>query len=341
MEIKTQKYLNSLDKDKNGLKVSELKALDKDNDGNLTAQEIGLKNISSKDVSEINKRYKEASIDPISKIFNFDTNNSFPKSPFEPQKPVYNGTVFSKNELNTELFPEGVSSIKASAINQSGAGDCYFLSALASLAEKRPYEIMNMVNDNGNGTYNVKLPGFDEAVTVTKPDKNYFNKEGVDYNDDGSLWPAVIEKAYLQKYDKNSIMHTLGNGIAAVTGHNSDFDWLSLTSNKTLRNKIEETLSAGRIVTASTFGDGDKDKNISSSHVYSIIGYDRKTDLITIRNPWGPDGEPKGIKNPDSTKDGVFKLTMKEFNDLFSCIAFEENSSRSLSHKPETEHIIK
>ena len=40
-------------------------------------------------------------------------------------------------------------------IKQGDAGDCYFLAALMTVASRAPATVVNMVHDNGNGTYTV------------------------------------------------------------------------------------------------------------------------------------------------------------------------------------------
>ena len=56
-------------------------------------------------------------------------------------------------------------------IKQGDAGDCYFLAALMTVASRAPATVLNMVHDNGNGTYTIsfhsKYDGVSNPVTVT------------------------------------------------------------------------------------------------------------------------------------------------------------------------------
>ena len=40
-------------------------------------------------------------------------------------------------------------------IKQGDAGDCYFLAALMTVAARSPETVLNMVHDNGDGTYTI------------------------------------------------------------------------------------------------------------------------------------------------------------------------------------------
>ncbi|MFN8578677.1 MAG: C2 family cysteine protease [Candidatus Sericytochromatia bacterium] len=245
-----------------------------------------------------------------------------------------NSNVVSTNKISTKydsrIFPNGVKGINPSDIQQNQIGDCYFLSSLASLAKQRPQDIIKMIKDNGDGTCNVKFPGRSGAIKVKIPTDDEINKSsGAGKGDNGSIWVAILEKAYIQDHTFGKKQVELSGmnirkGISDVTGNSTDIDTITRFSIDSIKDKIENKISQGKIIVASTFGYGDASKNISSKHVYSVLGYDRNTDLITVRNPWGASGEPNGIKNNDGVSDGVFKLTPQEFNNLFSLICYEE-----------------
>lgn len=319
MDIKTQNLLRTLDTDKNGLTIKELKVLDSNKDGKLDNNDTGLKNTNHKDLNELNSKMS------MGKAF---TNFSI--------LPMDNLIAYKSSELNSRIFPGGVKEISPSDIDQNGIGDCYYLSSLASLAQQRPQDIVNMIKDNGNGTCTVTFPQKNLGiktpvkVTVSIPTDDEISKyEGAGKGSNGSVWGVIMEKAYIEghlfgKTEVESSGFMIGKGISDITGNSTDVDYLGMTRDKTTRNKIEQKIKDNKIIVASTFGDGDKSKNISPSHVYSILAYDRATDMVTVRNPWGTSGEPKDIQNNDGVKDGVFKLSLKEFNDLFSLICYED-----------------
>jgi hypothetical protein len=53
------------------------------------------------------------------------------------------------------------------------------------------------------------------------------------------------------------------------------------------------------------------------------MGYDREAGTVTLRNPWGH-GEPLGEDGlpRDGVNDGVFTLTMDEFEQEFDRVAY-------------------
>src|SRR5262249_28812147 len=88
-------------------------------------------------------------------------------------------------------------SIRPEAIHQGSIGDCYFLSAMASMANDPVgrQQLHDMIHDNGNGTYTVTFPGApDEPVTVSAP----ADAETALFAQGNKLgtWPAILERAY-------------------------------------------------------------------------------------------------------------------------------------------------
>lgn len=101
----------------------------------------------------------------------------------------------------------------AENVSQGAPGDCYFVNALASLAETDPQAIVNMIKDNGDGTYTVTFHdpsnnmkevqiAVDNSLPVA-PVEAYSDFNGniqtyKPYGADvqGGLWVAIVEKAY-------------------------------------------------------------------------------------------------------------------------------------------------
>ena len=109
--------------------------------------------------------------------------------------------------------PGGEGSIHANDIDQWRLGDCYLVSALASLASADPDLIRDAVVDNGDGTYTVTLHEWvdgelvpvEMTVTNEMPITEYHNDETDTWEPiegytageaDGELWPRIYEKAY-------------------------------------------------------------------------------------------------------------------------------------------------
>jgi hypothetical protein len=255
---------------------------------------------------------------------------------------VDNVYYYSKQRINgasRQLFAHGVPDPKAA--QQGNVGDCYFIAAVVSKAASDPQAIKNMIKDNNDGTYTVTFPG-QKPVKVTAPtDAEIANYSGA--GADG-IWLSVLEKAYGQLLNENAWIFTTGSpqdaadggaslstGISAITGNSVDTDILSFTSLDTTRNKLEKALKAGKVVTAGIRGNlpliesDSRDNGLPMGHAYSIIAYDRKSDMVTVRNPWGR-GEPVDAQGrpKDGVDDGIFTIKLTEFDQYFSMIAYEE-----------------
>lgn len=101
---------------------------------------------------------------------------------------------------NGPLFPHEPC---ADDIKQGRLGDCYFMAALATIAERRPDHIKQMMRDNGDGTVTVRLfsPRRSGRRRTYKPKylrvhKSVVKNRGSDVYAHGSLWVALVEKAF-------------------------------------------------------------------------------------------------------------------------------------------------
>lgn len=228
----------------------------------------------------------------------------------------------------------------AQKLEQGQYGTCYFLAALVAKAQQDPQGLRNMVKDNGNGTYTVTFPGQPAVVVEAPTDAEMLY--GASSGSDG-MWATLFEKAYAQlkaggRWDPNSdpMEEVEGGdartGMKAFTSGSTDVDELAFTRESTTREKIKKALAAGKMITCATSRNlytmvwhkivGDV---IPGSHVYTVIGFDERSDKVKVRNPWGS-GEPENDQGraKDGSNDGVFELTIAEFDDLFTDICYQE-----------------
>lgn len=66
---------------------------------------------------------------------------------------------------------------------------------------------------------------------------------------------------------------------------------------------------------------------LRSSHAYAVIGYQPKNKVITLKDPYG-NGDFKSTENGqcfDKVDDGVFQLSLYDFNELFSHLRVESS----------------
>ena len=255
-----------------------------------------------------------------------------------------------RGEGNLSLYASKdnpIDSIKPGAIKQGSIGNCYFMAALASLAASNPRAIKNMIKDNGDGTYTVTFPGAkNEPITVKAPTR----AEQILYNGGSKYgaWASVIEKAYGKYCQKSYWRRTFtyfsgGNtpaeggdeggrwgGLRLLTGgvHKVDGGFLSsMPKLSELRAKFIKAFSkeGSRAVVASRsiLASSAKGGRLARRHMYSVVGY----------NPSGPDGGMVTIRNPWGSKYGkygnTFKMTLKEFRDKFSAVAYGARRKRA------------
>jgi hypothetical protein len=222
----------------------------------------------------------------------------------------------------SQLFSRGIASISAAAVNQGGVGDCYFLAALAGLADHNPAAIQRMIRENSNGTFTVSFPGR-SPVTVARPTEAEIGL-GATANSDG-IWVTVMEKAYARLRDSDTDYEAIdggsvSEGIEALTGKSTTTWNISLHGNDSVRSEIATALSEGRVVTANIrpelFSNASRREGMPTRHVYTIMGVDPSTHEIIVRNPWGSGG-PNG--------DGIHRFTQDRFCSLFRTVAFQDH----------------
>jgi len=241
--------------------------------------------------------------------------------------------VHFKNKLSRQSNDVFTGSPNPRKLEQGQYGTCYFLAALVAKAQQDPEGLKKMIQDNRNGTYTVTFPGHDPIVVQgpTDAEKLYGASSGQD-----GMWATLLEKAYAQlraggEWDANSDPMedveggSLRAGMKAVTGRSTDVDELLFTFESTTRAKIKKALAAGKMVTCSTSISIFSKEVVPDRHVYTVIGYDAASDKVKIRNPWGS-GEPEAASGQpkDGLNDGIFEMTITEFDSVFEDICYEE-----------------
>ena len=109
-------------------------------------------------------------------------------------------------------------------------------------------------------------------------------------------------------------------GIGGVTGKWADTDILLLTSLSSLRLKLQQAVAKKQVITAGTSPQlpwtGETTKNgLPLSHAYSVLDFDPKTDMVTVRNPWGQTEVSDGHGPRDGVNDGTLNNARLELND--------------------------
>jgi hypothetical protein len=238
----------------------------------------------------------------------------------------------SRSKPEKNVFDDQIS---AKGVEQGKVGDCFFESALASVANssKGQQQIKEMIKENEDGSYTVTFPG-DKAHPVNVTQKDLDDNRMNGNVQDNADWARVIETAFL-KYDhaaayKSGLLDnwqhqqipylaklmSTRKALELLTGDRSATACLSIgtvdnrelylgkTSKANLARDLENAFKNGDAVTCQLLFPSD---GLVSHHVYSVLGYDPKTQEIIVRNPWGENnGTP--FAETGSSKDGISSL---------------------------------
>ncbi len=214
---------------------------------------------------------------------------------------------------------------------QGPIGNCYLVAAFGGVAAKNPEKIEQALRDNGNGTY-----------TASFSEPSWFGKlKTVEVLVDGQLpmssgrplyakssekmelWVALLEKAYAQW---KGGYEAIGNGgapgevMSAILGTPNSYTTVRKDSSiDHLYNVLATAMNEGQCACAGTYGEERSSlytgTGIYACHAYSILGVGEENGAkyVELRNPWGQ-SEPAG----DGVDDGIFKLPMEKFVQLYS-----------------------
>ena len=215
-------------------------------------------------------------------------------------EPVMSGSGLSYQTVVGNLFNGAPSRNDA---KQGQLGDCYFIAAVASLADKNVDAVRNLFIDNNDGTYTVRFyADSNRAADYVTVNRKLPTRSGrLEYSGYGlsatssatTVWIALAEKAYAQWNETGNSGRDGTNTYASIEGgwmsyvnaqvlgtSSSNYSF-STTPKQTLINAISGN-KAITLGTKSTVADG-----LVGGHAYSVTGYNASTDTFTLYNPWG------------------------------------------------------
>lgn len=259
------------------------------------------------------------------------------------------GVTSGDMTANFTLYPTGKPAMND--INQQRSTDCYWLSALTSMAatDKGRDTLQKAISGPAsNGDYTVKMYApsgepVDIAVNpnnmpMTSDGKPAFNT-GAD-GDTSINWVNLMEAAYAkynQVYDTNTNSQATGakgydgimqNGVddtsfnTALTGQVSTAAEITGKDPNLVSQSITQGLASGQPVEAYNYDSdattvSEKGINIVPKHSYGVVGISADGQTVTLRNPWGRNysDETKG-----QNADGTFTMDINEFTKIFEQI---------------------
>eukprot|EP01087_Luapelamoeba_hula_P002002 TRINITY_DN1177_c0_g3_i2.p1 TRINITY_DN1177_c0_g3~~TRINITY_DN1177_c0_g3_i2.p1 ORF type:complete len:501 (-),score=64.43 TRINITY_DN1177_c0_g3_i2:91-1593(-) len=278
-------------------------------------------------------------------------------NPSRPSHPPSNVAAWlrpSEIAPSPALFIGGASS---GDICQGMLGDCWFLGALAVVAERWDLLKQLVVSEHPElGFYQFRFWKDGEWVTVTIDDRLPCNSEGkIIYGhctDANEMWVPLIEKAYAK----------LHKSYEALTGGSIVYAFVDLTSGAAEKVYFEDLIAEkklwqrlkwykdegwlmGTSISRDGAAEGSAGHGLLIKHAYSIIDLREVSGekIIRLRNPWGNTdwtgawGDRDKRWTPDLLKklnfqlgdDGDFWMNLKDytsyFNRLFVCRLYHDD----------------
>lgn len=205
-------------------------------------------------------------------------------------------------------------------VAQGDVGDCYFLSVLSSVAKIDPWKIRQSVLDMGDGTYLVQFNRAGGKVYVRVdgqlPTLGGGMPDYAGFGAQGSIWVAIIEKAYAVFRGPVSSYASIDGGwmdeaYAALGSPGKDL--YGIGSPQELLVLIQHDLLAGLSVTYAVNMPADG-APLLASHAYTVdrVNVDSAGNPLSLRlrNPWGVDGAGN-----DGNNDGYVTVTAPQAYD--------------------------
>lgn len=257
--------------------------------------------------------------------------------------------VWAKKHLNAEGKPK-VKTVEFSGplfinepsiedVKQGSLANCYFASAVASIAHSDPEALKDMIQKNDDGTYTVTFKKrnaygqvrdqkvrVDGDLYVSYGEKPlYGSSNGPERGAENiEMWFPILEKAYAALHENS--YDEIGNGgspskvFSSILGRNTSYRRLKESNSQYIFEDIQRSLAKGRPVTATTYGKDSAEADrypgtrLYPWHTYSVMGVEEKNgkQFVQLRNPWGST-EP----GYDGKDDGIFLLELDKFTHFF------------------------
>jgi len=241
-------------------------------------------------------------------------------------------------------------------IDQGRVGDCYFLSALGTVADRDPSRIVDMFTDNGDGTFTVRFfrDGNAEYVTVDRflPVKSDGTPRfaGVGYDTirgqlerkqvsdfSAKLWVALAEKAYAQANEsgwtgQDGTNSYLGVG-PALGPEDKNYDGIGYGSTETAWRQITNANTGFGVIATASFNDFREAFDAGKAVCFSSLSLsdppsdDVSGNHVYMMVGYDPNTGTITLRNPhgpDGNKPLELRLTLSEIKANFDFWAWAE-----------------
>lgn len=262
----------------------------------------------------------------------------------------YSDALKKINSTRRDLF---VGAPSLDGFKQGRLGSCFCLAPLSAMAYTDPKALTALFKPSADGSKITVTFGKNHPVEVTRLTDGEIALAAT--TGDNGVWAATYEKAVgqLRLADRNSDASptplsvvarggSAGTMLSVLTGNAiqrfSCKPWFedAKTPKAELDRKLVElrallksATADKRLMTAGTSGKTRKVPRLSRGHAYGVLGYDAKTDLVTIRDPHGQTFKPKGspgLVNGYTINQGIFQAPLTEVVQFMAGFAFQLNT---------------
>jgi len=236
----------------------------------------------------------------------------------------------------------GPSGIQRSDVGQGELGTCYFLAALASIAEMAPDVLDAMFVERGlweQGIFTTRWFVNGKERTIQVDGKIPASAAGpffVKPSPTGEFWPVILEKTWAKIFGTfKSVEGGLWTeAVAAITRapvSSLTHEGQGAASAAELWNALVDAtdrkfpMGAGSI--KGLYG-------LAAGHAYTVIRAFQSAEhghVVECYNPWSSDHYKGSIPNTDET-DGSFLMTLAEYQEAFFSTDFGQVRSGYLAH---------
>lgn len=199
-------------------------------------------------------------------------------------------------EVEGELYVDGLSPTDA---KQGAANDCYFITALGAISQNAPEAIQDMITEvepdlwvvrfydaRGDAHYvsvNDELPVRRDWTGKLTDRESVFAYFGNSNDVNNELWPALLEKAYVQVC-QNEFFRTCDNEYKDIAWGDSGIVFQNITN--------QEKIAVKGLSKQDHIDYLNQNKPITISydnHTYTFESYDPETQKFFLRNPYQRD----------------------------------------------------
>jgi chromatin remodeling complex protein RSC6 len=230
-----------------------------------------------------------------------------------------------------------IAKTKSNAITQAEYPNCWFEASVAAVAEMpNGHEYLaNMMIKTSPTSFRITFPGDKKCVNVFLDELDQFAVH------DKAMWARLLDAACLKKYPGNEGVDN-STGIAVLTGMPTHFINPSAGGGG-LRDVLADITSHKKPAIIGTLPDL-RIGTLVSNHAYTLMGYDKNTGVVTIRNPWNGDPilmnkgdmnkaepitEPHGVRE---LGDGVLQVQLDVVAENFDGIVWADLPPASVPH---------